>query len=289
MALLSAMRRSRSAAVVVLLGSLGFVATAGAFGACGKEAPAADSASNGAATTTPASTRTPTYGFEVVNSYPHDTGAFTEGLLIHQGKMFESTGEVGKSNIREVDLASGRVLRKRDLPEPYFGEGIIIFDDKIIELTWQHEKAFVFDVSTFKPAGEFKFDGDGWALTTDGTSLIMSNGTPKLRFRDPKTFAVRDSITVTDNGTEVKSLNELEWVKGEIWANIWQSDQVARIDPKTGKVTGWIDLAGLLPARDRTGGEDVLNGIAYDAVNDRIYVTGKNWPKLYEIKLKRRS
>lgn len=288
MALLSAMRRSRGAAVVLLLGSLGLVATAGAFGACGKEAPAADSAAN-SATAGAVSPRTPTYGFEVVNSYPHDTGAFTEGLLVHQGKMFESTGEVGKSNIREVDIGSGRVLRKRDLPEPFFGEGIIIFGDKIIELTWQHERAFVFDVNTFKPAGEFTYDGDGWALTTDGTSLIMSNGSSKLRFRDPKTFAVRDSITVIDNGTEVKSLNELEWVKGEIWANIWQSDQVARIDPKTGKVTGWIDLGGLLPARDRTGKEDVLNGIAYDAVNDRIYVTGKNWPKLFEIKLKRRS
>lgn len=297
MAILSALRSTRTAAAAVLLAAVGFIATAGAFGACGKNAPAADGTSmdgaapGGASTTasdSSGSARTPMYGFEIVASYPHDTGAFTEGLFIHEGRLFESTGEVGRSNIREVDLVSGRVLRKHDLAEPYFGEGTIIFGDKLIELTWQHEKAFVYDWKTFKPTGEFKYEGEGWALTTDGTSLIMSNGTPVIAWRDPKTFAIQKSITVTDHGNEVKSINELEWIKGEIWSNVWQSDQIARIDPATGKVLGWIDLSGILPSMDRTGKEDVLNGIAYDAAKDRIFVTGKNWPKLFEIKIKKK-
>ncbi len=287
MAILSALRRSRAAAVAVLVGSVGFIATAGAFGACGKDVPPADQGAMADTATTVA--RTPTFGFEVVASYPHDRTAFTEGLFIHDGRLFESTGEVGKSNIREVDLTSGRVLRKRDLAPPYFGEGIVIFGDKLFELTWTSGKAFVYDWKTFTPTGEFTYEGEGWALTTDGTSLIMSDGTPVIKWRDPKTFAVQKSITVTDHGTDVKALNELEWIKGELWANVWQSDQIARIDPVTGMVTGWIDLAGLLPAMDRVGTEDVLNGIAYDAAKDRYFVTGKNWPKLFEIRLKRRS
>ncbi|MBL0171562.1 MAG: glutaminyl-peptide cyclotransferase [Gemmatimonadaceae bacterium] len=286
MAILSAMRRSRTAAVAVLLATVGFIATAGAFGACGKEVPAADSAVV-SDSTTPA--RTPTYAFEVVATYPHDPGAFTEGLFIHDGRLFESTGEIGTSSIREVDLVSGRVLRKRDLPKPYFGEGIVIIGDVLYELTWKDGKAFMFDWKTFAPKGEFAYEGEGWALTTDGTSLIMSDGTPTIRWRDPKTFAVQKSLTVTDHGTDVTQLNELEWIKGELWANVWQSDQIARIDPKTGQVVGWIDLSGILPAMDRAGKEDVLNGIAYDAAKDRYFVTGKYWPKLFEIRLKRRS
>lgn len=286
MAFLSFLRSSRTGAAAVLLGSVGFIATAGAFGACGKEAPAADSTAD-ADTTTIA--RTPSWGYEVVATYPHDTSSFTEGLFFHEGRLFESTGEVGTSYIREVELTSGRAIRQRDLAPPYFGEGTIIFGDKLYQLTWTSGKAFVYDWKTFKPTGEFTYDGEGWALTTDGTSLIMSNGTPMLRWRDPKTFAVTDSISVTDHGTAVTSLNELEWVKGEIWANVWQGEQIARIDPKTGVVTGWIDLSGILKAIDRTGREDVLNGIAYDAANDRYYVTGKRWAKLFEIKLKRRG
>ena len=286
MAFLSFLRSSRTGAAAVLLGSVGFIATAGAFGACGKEAPAADSTAD-ADTTTIA--RTPSWGYEVVATHPHDTSSFTEGLFFHEGRLFESTGEVGTSYIREVELTTGRAIRQRDLAPPYFGEGTIVFGDKLYQLTWTSGKAFVYDWKTFKPTGEFTYDGEGWALTTDGTSLIMSNGTPMIRWRDPKTFAVTDSISVTDHGTAVTSLNELEWVKGEIWANVWQSEQIARIDPATGNVLGWIDLAGILPSIDRTGSEDVMNGIAYDAENDRIFVTGKLWSKLFEVSLKRRS
>ena len=286
MAILSALRQSRAAAAAVLLATVGFVATAGAFGACGREVPAADRA---AVSDAAGLERTPTYAFDIVATYPHDPGAFTEGLFIHDGRLFESTGEVGKSSIREVDLATGRVLRKRDLLPPYFGEGSVIFGDLLYELTWTSGKAFLFDWKTFEPKGEFTYEGEGWALTTDGSSLIMSDGTPVIQWRDPKTFVAKKSISVSDHGTAVKGLNELEWIKGELWANVWQSDRVARIDPSTGNVVGWIDLSGILSAMDRTGSEDVLNGIAYDAAKDRYFVTGKYWSKLFEIKLKRRS
>jgi glutamine cyclotransferase len=286
MAILSALRRSRTAAAAVLLGSVGFVATAGAFGACGRDAPAADASAN-ADTTTIA--RTPTYAFEIVATYPHDAAAFTQGLQWHEGRLFESTGVVGTSGIREVELATGRVIRRQELEAPHFGEGIVILGEKLYELTWTTGKAFVYDWKTFTRTGEFTYEGEGWGLTTDGTSLIMSNGSSTLVWRDPKTFSTTKTLAVTDNGTPVEKLNELEWVKGEIWANVWQSDQVARIDPATGHVLGWIDLSGILPAMDRTGKEDVLNGIAYDAEKDRYFVTGKYWPKLFEITLKRRS
>jgi glutamine cyclotransferase len=287
MALLSALRRSRVATFAVLIGSLGFVATIGAFGACGKEAPAADASAGAGDTNTVA--RTPTYTYEIVATYPHDPAAFTEGLFFHDGRLFESTGAVGTSWIREVELTTGRVLRQRDLAKPHFGEGTVILGDKLYQLTWESGKAFVYDWKTFNPTGEFSYEGEGWSLTTDGTSLIMDDGTAVIKWRDPKTFAVTKSFVVMDNGESVSKLNELEWIKGELWANIWQSDQIARIDPTTGKVTGWIDLSGILSSIDRTGKEDVLNGIAYDAARDKIYVTGKYWSKLFEIRLKRRS
>lgn len=242
-----------------------------------------------------ASTRTPTYSFEVVRTYPHDISAYTEGLLFHEGRFFESTGEVGKSDIREVELETGRVIRKRALTgkdkndSGYFGEGIIIVGDKMIELTWKSEVAFIYDWKTFEPKGQFTYQGEGWAFTKHADSLIMSNGSSVINYRDPKTFAITRTITVSDHDVPVQQLNELEWVKGEIWANVWQQEQIARIDPATGKVLGWINLSGLLEAADRNGQEDVLNGIAYDEKNDRIFVTGKHWSKLYEIKLKQRS
>ncbi len=288
MAILRSLRKSRAVTFVVLLGAFGFVATAGAFGACGnKDAPAASAAAAAADSTQPA--RTPTYSVEIVNTFPHDRGAFTEGLFFHQGRLFESTGEVGTSNIREVELATGRVLRKLDIGDPYFGEGTIIVDDKLYQLTWKNGKAFIYDWKTFAPKGEFTYEGEGWALTTDGKSLIMSNGSSVIAWRDPKTFKIEKTLEVNEHGTPVKALNELEWIKGELWANVWQSDQIARIDPNTGNVIGWVDLAGILPAIDRDGNEDVLNGIAYDAAKDRIFVTGKKWSKMFEIKLKRRS
>jgi len=289
MAILSALRRSRAAAAAVLLGAVGFITTAGAFGACGTDAPRADGVVADSTAGSTAAARTPTYGFELVTEHPHDPGAFTQGLQWFDGRLFESTGQVGTSGIREVDLKSGRVIRSRELAPPHFGEGIVILGEKLYQLTWETNKAFVYDWKTFTPTGEFTYEGEGWGLTTDGTSLIMSNGSPILAWRDPKTFAVQKSLEVTDNGTPVKALNELEWVKGEIWANVWQSEQIARIDPATGKVTGWIDLTGILSTLDRTGKEDVMNGIAYDADADRYFVTGKLWSKLFEIRLKRRS
>lgn len=287
MGILTTMRRSGAGAAAVLVATVGFLATAGAFGACGREGVRADDAA--AATDDVSVARTPTYTFDIVAEHPHDPAAFTQGLVWHDGRLFESTGQVGTSSIREVELSSGRVLRKRDLPEPHFGEGIVILGDKMYEITWQTGKAFVYDWKTFEPRGEFTYTGEGWGLATDGTSLIMSDGTSTLRWRDPKTFAEQKSVAVTDNGTPVTQLNELEWVQGEVWANVWQSERIARIDPATGHVTGWIDLTGILSKLDRRGDEDVMNGIAYDAKGDRYFVTGKLWSKLFEIRIKRRS
>jgi glutamine cyclotransferase len=261
-----------------------------AFAGCGADTPDAD------ATTPPESPvpaapsgRAPVYVADVVQAWPHDTGAYTQGLQWHQERLFEGTGQEGRSNIREVELRTGRVLRQRDLPKQYFGEGIVILGDNLYQITWKSGVAFVYDWKTFEPKGQFTYDGEGWGLTTDGTSLIMSNGSSSIVYRDPRTFAVQKTIAVTDQGQPVSKLNELEWVKGEIWANVWESDQIARIDPATGRVTGWLNLTGLLPASDRHGKEDVLNGIAYDAAGDRIFVTGKLWSKLYEIKLRLRD
>lgn len=273
---------------MILFATLGLVGTAGAFGACSESDSAASAAAATDSLEGPAVERTPTYTFDVVAEYPHDSQAFTQGLQWHDNRLFESTGQVGQSNIREVELVSGRVLRQQDLEEPHFGEGIVILGSTLYQITWTTGKAFTYDWKTFKRTGQFNYDGEGWGLTTDGTSLIMSNGSDVLIWRDPKTFTAQKSVAVTDKGTPVKQLNELEWVKGEIWANVWQSEQIARIDPATGQVLGWIDLKGILPSMDRTGKEDVMNGIAYDAAKDRLFVTGKFWSKLYEIRLKPR-
>ncbi|MES2522530.1 MAG: glutaminyl-peptide cyclotransferase [Gemmatimonadota bacterium] len=262
-----------------------------AFTACNSDAPGDDtvSASPDGTPAAAAPARTPVFVADVVQEWPHDPTAFTQGLVWHEGRLFEGTGQEGKSSIREVELRTGRVLRRHDLEQKYFGEGIVLLGDDLYQITWTSGVAFVYDWKTFAPKRQFKYDGEGWGLTTDGTSIIMSDGSATLRYRDPATFAIQKSITVRDKGKTVPKLNELEWVKGEIWANVWESDQIARIDPATGNVTGWIDLAGILPKMDRTGNEDVLNGIAYDASGDRLFVTGKLWSKLYEIKLKQRS
>jgi glutaminyl-peptide cyclotransferase len=229
---------------------------------------------------------TPAYGFKVVKTYPHDTGAFTEGFFYQGGYLYESTGLEGRSSIRKVELATGKVVQRRDVPSVYFGEGIVAWKGKLVELTWQTQIGFTYDLATFKQTGLFRYPGEGWALTRDDKRLIMSDGTPQLRFLDPETLKETGRITVTDDGKPVANLNELEFVKGEILANIWQTNRIARIDPATGKVKGWIDLTGLFdgasPGPDRP---DVLNGIAYDAGKDRLFVTGKFWPKIYEIKI----
>ena len=265
-----------------------------AVGACGEGStpqPATQPPTSGAAggNTTPESGTTPVYTYQVVASYPHDPEAFTQGLFIADGQLYESTGLEGHSTVRRVELATGKVLQQAVIDSQYFGEGIAAVGGRLYQLTWRNGKAFAYDRGSFSPRDTFKYAGEGWGLTTDGASLVMSDGTARLRFIDPKTFAVQRTLDVHDGPSPVSQLNELEWVKGEIWANVWQSEQIARIDPKTGTVVGWIDLAGLLSAADRNGKEDVMNGIAYDARKDKVYVTGKNWSRVYEIAIKRRS
>jgi glutamine cyclotransferase len=231
----------------------------------------------------------PEYGYDVVHVYPHDPGAYTQGLFYLNGVMYESTGLNGQSSIRKVRLETGEVLQKHDIPEQYFGEGIINWKDRLLEITWKSEIGFVYDLNSFAPKGQFMYPGEGWGLTQDGKRIIMSDGTAELRFWDPETLRETGRITVTADGRPVDQLNELEWIKGEVFANVYQTYRIARIDPVTGKLTGWIDLTGILPPADRFRQVDVLNGIAYDARTDRLFVTGKLWPKLFEIKLVKKS
>ena len=233
----------------------------------------------------PAPAPPPTYGYSVVRVFPHDRGAFTEGLFYRDGDLYESTGLEGRSDIRRVRLDTGEVLQRRVISAAYFGEGIVAWRDKLVELTWRTQVGFIYGLKDFTPRGEFHYPGEGWALTTDGRRLIMSDGTPDLRLLDPETLQQTGVIHVTYRGQPLRNINELEWVKGEVYANVWMTDQIVRIDPKSGRVVGVIELKGLLPASERRGDEDVLNGIAYDAARDRLFVTGKLWPHVYQIKL----
>ena len=226
------------------------------------------------------------YSYEVVRSWPHDRGAFTQGLVFRGGGLIESTGLNGQSTLREVDLETGRVLKQVTLASTFFGEGVAVLGDQAFQITWQNRKGFVYDVDTFQLQRDFAYDGEGWGLTTDGTVLILSDGTSQIRFLDPVRFAVQRRIAVTRDGKRVAHLNELEFIKGEIFANVWQTDEVVRIDPATGEVRGVIDFSGLLAPQERRPDTDVLNGIAYDAKGDRLFVTGKRWPRLFEVRLK---
>ena len=226
----------------------------------------------------------------MVRAYPHDREAFTQGLAFDdQGTLYESTGQRGQSSLRRVEPTSGAVLQRHALPPSLFGEGITVFGDRIIQLTWQAGRAFVYDKDSFSVLREFIYRTEGWGLTHDGQRLIMSDGTATLYFRHPDTFAETARLIVRDHRGPVIRLNELEYVRGEILANVWQTDRIARIDPHTGHVTGWIDLTGLLPSSDRRQPVDVLNGIAYDARTGRLFVTGKWWPKIFEITLMKTS
>jgi glutaminyl-peptide cyclotransferase len=234
----------------------------------------------------------PVYSYEVVHTFPHDRLAFTEGLFYLNGFLYESTGLEGQSSVRRVRLESGEVVQQHDLPGQYFGEGIVNWKDRLFQLTYQTQVGFVYDLATFQERSQFTYPGEGWALTQDGTHIFMSDGTSQIRLWDPETLHETGRITVTDDAGPVSYVNELEWVKGEIYANIWQTDRIARIDPATGKVVGWIDLRGLLNPSDRSpgpDGTDFLNGIAYDAAGNRLFVTGKRWPKLFEIRLIKRT
>src|SRR5579863_134592 len=229
--------------------------------------------------------QTPEYGYQVVHVYPHDPNAFTQGLEYRAGFLYEGTGLKGRSWLRKEKLETGQVLQQIDLDPQYFGEGITVINQQIVRLTWQSNIGFVYNQASFGLLRPFNYPGEGWALTNDGQNIYMDDGTPQIRVWDPLTLQEKRRITVHDHGQPVTNVNELEWVRGEIYANIWQKDVIARISPLDGRVLGWIDLAGILPAAERTGREDVLNGIAYDVLGDRLFVTGKQWPTLFEIKV----
>ncbi|MGO9324790.1 MAG: glutaminyl-peptide cyclotransferase [Terracidiphilus sp.] len=224
-------------------------------------------------------------GYRIVHTYPHDPQAYTQGLLYEDGYLYESTGLNGRSSLRMVELETGRVQQKADVRDKYFAEGLAAWGSTLIQLTWQSHIAFVYDRFSFRLLHTFTYKGDGWGLTEDGKNLILSDGTANLRFFDPGTFREVRHIVVKDHGSQVMQLNELEYVHGEVYANVWHADRIARISPATGKVLGWIDLSGLLSPGQVSDPEAVLNGIAFDAAHDRLFVTGKLWPKLFEIKI----
>ena len=228
---------------------------------------------------------TPYMTYEIIKTYPHAPQAFTQGLVYHQGVLYESTGLYGESSLRKVDLESGNVLARVDLPADYFAEGMVIFDDQIFQLTWRENTGFVYTLEDFSLIQQFSYPTEGWGLTHDGQNLIFSDGSSTLYFMNPSTFEIMESIAVTYQDQAIMRLNELEYIRGEIFVNIWQTDDIVRIDPQTGQVLGWIDLRGILPEDLRTSETDVLNGIAYDQEGDRLFITGKRWPRLYEIRL----
>lgn len=267
-----------------------FLALLATFG-CGADKPVEPGVNtkNPDANSTPASV--PVYKFEIVKAYPHDPRAFTQGLVFLNGTLYEGTGGTDGddfySSLRNVELETGRVRKKIDLDRDYFGEGVAVLNGKIYQLTWREATAFVYNLEDFSKIGEFRYPGEGWGLTTDGTNLFMSDGTHVIRVVNPENFQTVRTIVVNDeHGRPIMELNELEWVKGEIWANVWQSGWIMRIDPETGKLLGRIDLRKMLDdERDLNKKADVLNGIAYDEAGDRIFVTGKLWRRLFEIKV----
>lgn len=225
------------------------------------------------------------YGYKVINKYPHDINAFTQGLFFDNGSLYESTGQESESSLREVELVTGRVIRQHNLESSLFGEGITLYHDRIYQVTWTNKVGFIYEKSTFRIVNKIYYPMQGWGLATINDRIIMSDGSNVLYYFEPEMFTVVSTIEVYDNEKAVDSLNELEYINGEIWANIWMTDLVARIDPVSGKVIAYIDLKGILPEREKRPDSDVLNGIAYDSAGDRIFVTGKKWPNLYEIKL----
>jgi glutamine cyclotransferase len=223
--------------------------------------------------------------YKVVNTFAHDPKAFTQGLVFGDGFLYEGTGLNGRSELRKVDLETGKVLQDYKLPDEFFGEGITVYDDRIIQLTYQSRVGFVYNKETFELLREFTYPTEGWGLTHNDDYLIMSDGTPMLYFLNPETFAQNHKIMVLDRDSPVWGLNELEYIDGQIYANVWPTERIVKVDPETGRVIGWIDMEGILAPQDHDESVDVFNGIAYDATNRRLFVTGKFYPKLYEIKL----
>ena len=270
-------------------------AKAGANEAHGDAAPAsANGASPQAPVSKPAATSTSPRvpivdGYTIVNTFPHDSSSFTQGLLFDGGRLLESQGQYGESSLRQVELETGKVLKRVALEPRYFAEGCAVLKGLVYQLTWREGVVLVYDARDLRPVGSFPLAGEGWGLATDGESLIVSDGTDVLRFVDPTTKLVTRRVSVRSAGRALTQLNELEWIEGELWANVWHTELLARIDPKTGEVAGYVDLRGLLPAAERRDAESVLNGIAYDAAKKRIFVTGKRWPKLFELRVQKRT
>lgn len=278
-------------AILIVLSALLFAAACGAEDVtpaplpagttAGPAAPAAAAPAESAATAA-ARSSLPVLLPRVVAEWPHDPQAFTQGLIFDRGQLLESTGQYGSSELRRVELESGRVLARVPLGANLFGEGVALVGDRLIQLTWQEGRALVYDAASFAPVTEWRYSGEGWGLTYDGRRLVMSDGSDTLSFRDPQTFASLGRLRVTLDGAPLPALNELEWAEGAIWANVWQSDRIVRIDPDSGRVTAVVDASGLLPPEQRSGAA-VLNGIAYDAHSKRFYLTGKLWPKVFEV------
>lgn len=223
--------------------------------------------------------------FRVVKTYPHDATAYTQGLIYRDGFLFESTGLNGQSTLRKVKLETGEVVQQHRLDRAYFAEGLAEWNGQLVQLTWRSNIAFVYELVSFAPRRTLAYTGEGWGLTRDREGFILSDGTEQLRFLDPDTFREVRRVTVTDGGVPVRDLNELEYIRGEVYANVWHTDRIARISPQSGRVTGWIDLRGLMSTGYRLDSEAVLNGIAYDAASNRLFVTGKLWPRLFEIEV----
>ena len=254
------------------------IAIAAAFAAgCSQSGPASQP-------TAQAGPSAPFYGFLAVNSFPHDPQAFTQGLIYRDGFLYESTGLNGRSSLRKVTLETGQVVQKKDVEQKYFAEGLTDWNGRLLQMTWQTNVGFVYDLAKFDQQQTFKYSGEGWGLTHDDKRLILSDGTARLRFLDPMTFSETGGVDVTDGGRPVERLNELELVNGEVYANVWQTERIAIIAPDSGHVTAWLDLTGLHTAR---AGDDVMNGIAYDAAGDRLFVTGKLWPQLFQIRVRK--
>ena len=237
-----------------------------------------------APTTTAQRKPAPVQTFKVIATFPHDQSSFTQGLVFADGQMYESTGLNGESTLRRVDVTTGQMLQRINVPAEYFAEGLALVGDELLQLTWQTKVGFVYDRKTFAQKRTFSYNTEGWGIAYDGASqLVMSDGSDTLTFLDPKTFTPGKKLRVLDAGKPVANLNELEWIEGEIWANIWLTDRIARISPNTGEVNAWIDLSTLYPRNERMPPADVMNGIAYDKATRRIFITGKKWPKLYQI------
>jgi glutaminyl-peptide cyclotransferase len=237
----------------------------------------------------PAGAAVPEFKAAIVQTYPHDPQAFTEGLLYQDGFLYESTGREGQSSVRKVQLDTGAVLMQHDIDKKYFGEGIVIWKKRLLELTWKDQIGFIYDVDTFKPLADFHYEGEGWALTRDDSHLYMSDGTSDIRVLDPDTLAEKSRIHVTCDGHPIKNINEVEWVKGQIYADIWLTNLMAMIDPTSGDIVGLVDMSDLRMLAATTQAVDVVNGIAYDATGDRLFVTGKLWPTLYQVTLSKRT